>query len=172
MSATNAHETTPAPPQSASAANPTSPGPEQKQAQGGEPEEKKATTTPPQPEDEMRALLQNMTRVAGTLSPREAGLQSYIANLALSAAADPGRLQQASFRTGVAYAVQDLEKATGQALLSEGPLAAEMQQRATTMPGLSFGPMRDLLQETPTLSDPTLVSDIRHTARNVANLGS
>jgi hypothetical protein len=171
MSATNAHETTPAPPQSASPANSASPGLESKQTQGGLPEEKKATTTTPQPEDEMRALLQNMAQAAMTLGAGDASLQSRIVTLNITANA-PGQTQEESFRRDVAYALQDLERTTGRTFLAAGSLATELHERATTLPGLQNPSIGAFLAATPTLNDPVLVQDIRRTAESVRGMGS
>ena len=68
-----------------------------------------------------------------SLGANEGGLRARIGALNLAASA-PGQLQQQSFRTEVAYALQDLERSIGKPFLPAGPLATEMQQLATTCP--------------------------------------
>lgn len=121
--------------------------------------------------NEVQKLLQAMQQEAAALGANEGGLRARIGALKLAASA-PGQLQQQSFRTEVAYTLQDLERAIGKPLLPAGALATEMQQLATTMRGLEFGPMRTLLEQTPTIQDPGLVNDIRQTAQTVVRLGS
>jgi hypothetical protein len=139
--------------------------------EGGQPEGKKPAQAAQQPEDELRALLENMAQRAAALGASDLGLQTRIESLALTASSDPGRMQKDGFRTSVAYALQDLEKATGQTLLAGGQLAVEMRDRATTMPGLKLTPMEDLLARTPEMGDRELVRDIRQIAGTIAGLG-
>jgi hypothetical protein len=111
-----------------------------------------------------------MQQEAAALGANEGGLRARIGALNLAASA-PGQLQQQSFRTEVAYVLQDLERAIGKPLLPIGPLAAEMNQLATTMPGLEVVRMRDLLIDTPKIADQALVNDIRQIAQSIVRLG-
>src|SRR5579872_3786254 len=120
--------------------------------------------------NEVQKLLQAMQQEAAALGANEGGLRARIGALNLAASA-PGQLQQQSFRTEVAYVLQDLERAIGKPLLPIGPLATEMNQLATTMPGLEVVRMRDLLIDTPKIADQALVNDIRQIAQSIVRLG-
>jgi hypothetical protein len=144
---------------------------EQKRSQDGQPEGQKTQDPPHRPDDEMRKLLQDLAQTATVLGTRELALQENIAGLNVAAEKNPVLLQQQEFRRRVAYAVQDVERATGRQLLAHGPLATEMQQLATTMPGLDDGTARRLLQATPSIKDQGFVSDIRGAARSLASAG-
>ena len=146
------------------------PGASQTQPQGGQPGGANPQNPAHQPDSEVQKLLEAMQQEAASLGANEGGLRARIGALNLAASA-PGQLQQQSFRMEVAYALQDLERAVGKPFLPAGPLATEMQQLATTMPGLGVGPMRDLLADTPKIPDQALVHDIRQTAQNITRLG-
>lgn len=180
MSASASSSPQPTPPNPPTAQAPTTaPGsatpaaPVDKQApEGGQPEEKMPAPAAQQPEDELRALLEKMTQAAATLGASDPGLQSRIGSLSLTASSNPSRTLQDGFRTSVAYALQDLQKATGQTVIADGPLAQEMRGRATTMPGLKFNSMEELLARTPEMDDRALVRDIRQIAGTIAGLGN
>lgn len=162
----------PTPPQTPATAQAAAGSPNKQVPEGGQPEEKKPAAAPQQPEDEMRVLLEKMAQAAAALGASDPGLQTRIGSLSLTASSNPGRTLQDGFRTSVAYALQDLQRATGQAVFADGPLAQEMRDRATTMPGLKLNSMEELLARTPKLDDRSLVADIRETARTIATLGN
>lgn len=149
---------------------PTNPGASQAQPQGGQPGSTNAQSPAQQPDSEVQKLLQAMQQEAAALGANGGGLRARIGALNLAASA-PGQLQQQSFRTEVAYALQDLERAIGKPLLPIGPLATEMNQVATAMPGLEVVRMRDLLIDTPKITDQALVNDVRQTAQTIVRLG-
>lgn len=158
-------------PQPASAGNTqTNPAASQTQNPGGQAGGPNPQNPGQQPDSEVQKLLQTMDQAALTLGASDGGLRARVGALNLAASA-PGQLQQQSFRTEVAYALQDLERASGKPLLPAGPLATEMHQLATNMPGLGVVGMRDLLADTPKISEQALVHDIRQTAQTIARLG-
>jgi len=170
MSASTSPQGNPGPQPTPAGNTTTNAGASQTQPQGGQPGSTNAQNPIQQPDSEVQKLLQAMQQEAAALGASEGGLRARIGALSLAASA-PGQLQQQSFRTEVAYALQDLDRAIGKPLLPAGPLATEMQQLATTMSGLDFGPMRRLLERTPTIPDSGLVNDIRQTAQTIARLG-
>src|ERR1700752_276879 len=111
------------------------PDPSQTPPQGGQPGAANPQNSAQQPDHEVQKLLEAMQQEAVSLGANGGGLRARIGALNLAASA-PGQLQQQSFRTEVAYTLQDLERAIGKAFLPAGPLATEMQQLATTVPGL------------------------------------
>jgi len=99
------------------------------------------------------------------LNPDLAGMVGKLAEQA----AEPGRLEQASFRTGVAYAVQDMEKYTeGKPISMPSELRAELATLSVTSPGLQNERMQALVAKTADLPDRELILDIRQTAQQVA----
>src|ERR1700752_2660788 len=118
------------------------PDPSQTPPQGGQPGAANPQNPAQQPVSEVQKLLEAMQQEAVSLGANGSGLRARIGTLNL-AASTPGQLQQQSFRTEVAYALQDLERATGKPFLPAGPLAMEMQQLATTLPAVKVTKMRD-----------------------------
>jgi hypothetical protein len=170
MSASTSPQGNPGPQPASTGNNQANPGASQAQTQGGQPGGSNPQNPGQNPDSEVQKLLQTMQQAAMTLGASEGGLTARIGALNLAASA-PGQLQQQSFQMEVAYALQDLERATGKPLLPTGPLATEMQLLATTMPGLGVGRMRDLLVDTPKIADRALVNDIRQTAQSIVRLG-
>ncbi len=84
---------------------------------------------------------------------------------------DPARLEQGSFRTGVAYAVQDLEKLPAITVAMPAALRAEMTELAATSPGLQNERMQALVAKTPELTERGLIEDIRRAAYQTARSG-
>jgi len=73
-------------------------------------------------------------------------------------AGETGRLDQPSYRTGAAYAVQDLEKYTEGKPISMPPeLRAELSALAATSPGLQDKRMQALVAKTSELTDRDLI---------------
>ncbi len=101
------------------------------------------------------------------LNPDLAGMVDKLAKQAT----EPGRLDQPSYRTGAAYALQDMEKYTGgQAISMPAELRAELVTLASTSPGLQDGRMQALVARTAGMDDRELILDIRRTAQQVARL--
>ena len=123
------------------------------------------------PQDPLKVLLAEMKAAANTLGLEDAEIQNSIERL-ITQADDAQRLQQPGFRTGVAYVLQDLEKAVGRTVVMPPDLATEMRQSALSSPGLSNPRMATLLQATPTIDDRGLVRDIRQAAKGIARQGS
>ena len=171
MSASASPQGTPAPQPAPTGNAQTHPGASQTQPQAGQPGGANPQNPVQQPDSEVQKLLEAMQQEAASLGANGGGLRAQIDALNLAASA-PGQLQQQSFRTEVAYALQDLERAVGKPFLPAGPLASEMQQLATTMPGLDFGPMRDLLVATGKVADQALVNDIRQIGQGITRLGA
>lgn len=85
--------------------------------------------------------------------------------------APSGSQQSDLYRTRLAYAVQDAERLIGP-VLPDGAFRRELDARAQTYPGLNNNRVQDLLQQTRTMQDSTLVMDVRTLATNTAKLGS
>ncbi len=85
---------------------------------------------------------------------------------------DAGRLEQGSFRTGLAYAVQDLEKLPAITVTMPPALRAEMTELAATSPGLQNERMQTLVAKTPELTERGLIEDIRRAAYQTARAGA
>ncbi len=126
------------------------------------------------PADPLREVVSLLDRVAtesklALLNPDLAGMVGKLAEQA----AEPGRLDQASFRTGVAYAVQDMEKYTGGKPISmPSELRAELATLSVTSPGLQNERMQALVAKTEDLKDRELILDIRQAAQQVARSGA
>jgi hypothetical protein len=84
--------------------------------------------------------------------------------------ADPDRRAQVSFRTDLAYVVQDLEKLSGGQIAIAPELRTELDRRAATVLGLENERMQTLLRSTPEIADRGVVHDIRSAAGDVAML--
>ncbi len=104
----------------------------------------------------------------GSINPDLAGMIGKLAEQA----AEPGRLDQPSFRTGAAYALQDIERYADKPVSMPPELRAELAALAGTSPGLQNGRMQALVAKTAELDDRELILDIRRTAQQVARLGS
>ena len=101
------------------------------------------------------------------LNPDLAGMVDKLAEQAM----ELGRLDQPSYRTGAAYAVQDMEKYTGgKPIGMPAELRAELVTLASTSPGLQDERMQGLVAKTAELDDRELILDIRRTAQQVARL--
>ena len=126
-----------------------------------------------EPANPLHEVVNLLNRVAtdsklALLNPDLAGMVSRLAEQAT----EPGRLDQPSYRTGAAYAVQDMEKYSGGKPISMPPeLRAELAALAGTSPGLQNERMQALIAKTAELSDRDLILDIRRTAQQVARLG-
>jgi len=129
-------------------------------------------TTPGKPTDALHDVITLMNRIAtdtklALLNPDLAGMVGKLAEQA----AEPERLNQPSFRTGAAYAVQDLEKYSGGKPISmPQELRTELTTLADTSPGLQNKRMQALVAKTAELDDRGLILDIRRAAQQVARI--
>ena len=125
-------------------------------------------------DDPLGEVVTILSRVAieSRLKETDVGLTGTIAKLA-EQGMEPGRLEQPPYRTGVAYAVQDLEKYSGSVSIGMPPaLRAELTELAGTSPGLQDAQMRSLVARTVELTDRELILDIRRTAQQAARPGA
>lgn len=123
------------------------------------------TLAPPgPPTDPMAALLGRMKEEAGPLAATHPSIVATVTALAERIE----HLRHDRLRTRVAWAAEDLEKATGRPLEMPPQLRAEVTDRARTAPGLANDGMAALLAETRALRDPGLVSAIREEASKLA----
>ena len=135
------------------------------------PDEKKGLTTPLVERDPIIELLSRLQVAAGSLGDRDAGLALGINKLA-EKAAQPGVVDQATFRTHVAYSLQDTEKVLGAGKIAAAPeLRAEMMRLADTTPGLENSSMKALLASTRGIDDRGLVRDLRRASASMATMG-
>ena len=121
-------------------------------------------------DDPIRKLVGEMSKIAGTLGPEQRELKERIGRLA-ALLEEPERVQQPGFRTGVAYALQDLQKVTHATSQMDSALAQEMKDRAVTSPGLSNPRVEALMQATPSIMDAELVRGIREIAASATRGG-
>jgi hypothetical protein len=80
----------------------------------------------------------------------------------------PGQRGDPIYRTRVAYALQDVEKASAPIEMSPR-LRGELGVLGATYPGLQNDRLRELVASTPSIDDRTLVRDIRRQALQVAS---
>jgi hypothetical protein len=80
----------------------------------------------------------------------------------------PGQRGDQVYRTRVAYALQDVEKASAPIEMSPR-LRGELGVLGATYPGLQNDRLRELVASTPSIDDRTLVRDIRRQALQVAS---
>ena len=124
-------------------------------------------------QDPIVELVQRLQGVSVSLTERDAGLARGINKLAETASTDPSITSQATFRTHVAYSLQDTEKALGLVSVSvPAELRSEMTRLAGTSPGLENKQMENLVRSTPGLDDRGLVRDLRRAADSIATLGT
>ena len=124
-------------------------------------------------QDPIVELVQRLQGVSVSLTERDAGLARGINKLAETASADPSITSQATFRTHVAYNLQDTEKALGSGSVPvPAELRSEMTRLAGASPGLENKQMENLVRSTPGLDDRGLVRDLRRAADSIATLGT
>lgn len=80
----------------------------------------------------------------------------------------PDQLQDATLRTRVAYALQDVEKLAGPISSMQPGLREEMTRLAASYPGLRNERMQELVRGTVDLDDRSLVRDIRKRAADIS----
>jgi len=122
--------------------------------------------------DPLRDVIAKLSQVVsqGQLALADPALARTVGKL-VEQSNDPGRLEQGSFRTGVAYAVQDLEKLPAISVTMPAALRAEMTELAATSPGLQNERMQALVAKTPELTERGLIEDIRRAAYQTARSG-
>ena len=122
--------------------------------------------------DPLREVIAKLNQVVsqGQLALADPALARTVGKL-VEQSNDPGRLEQGSFRTGVAYAVQDLEKLPAITVTMPADLRAEMTELAATSPGLQNERMQTLVAMTPELTERGLIEDIRRAAYQTARSG-
>ncbi len=123
--------------------------------------------------DPVRDVIAKLSQVVsqGQLALADPTLAKKVGKL-VEQSNDPGRLEHGSFRTGVAYAVQDLEKLPAISVTMPAALRAEMAELAATSPGLQNERMQALVAKTPELTERGLIEDIRRAAYQTARSGS
>ncbi len=122
--------------------------------------------------DALRDVIAKLNQVVsqGQLALADPALAKTVSKL-VEQGNDPARLEQGSFRTGVAYAVQDLEKLPAITVAMPAALRAEMTELAATSPGLQNERMQALVAKTPELTERGLIEDIRRAAYQTARSG-
>lgn len=119
------------------------------------------------PADPLRALIDKLERTQPLVAKVEPGLAAAVRGI-VERADQPGQLDEAMYRTRVAYALQDIEKLVGPVSGVPGDLRQEMTRLAGTSPGLRHEGMQALVANTISIDDSVLVRDIRKTAREIA----
>jgi hypothetical protein len=117
--------------------------------------------------DPIHDLIKRLDRDASTVATKDPDLSRTIHRLADAAGTRPDRVENATFRTRVAYALQDMEKLGGPITAVPLALREEMGRLALTAPGLQDERLQALMRSTPTMDDARLVRDIRTLANNV-----
>lgn len=117
--------------------------------------------------DPIRDLANKLERTRPDVERADAPLAATIKGIA-AAAQTPGALDDARVRTRIAYALQDVEKLSGQVANVPGELREEMARLARTYPGLRHEGMQELVRATPDIADRGLIRDIRATAASIA----
>lgn len=121
-----------------------------------------------QTRDPLRDVIERMDRVRAHVEQIDPHLSNTVATLA-QRADRPGMLDNPSYRTRVAYALQDLEKTAGPVTNMPDQLRQELSRLATTMPGLQNDRLQELMRHTPAIQDIGLVRDIRIVASDTAS---
>jgi len=116
--------------------------------------------------DPIHDLVIRLDRNASTVAAKDPDLSRTIHQLAQTAGQQPERAQDATFRTRVAYALQDMEKLGGPISSVPQGLREEMGRLAVTAPGLQNDRLQDMMRATPSMDDARLVGDIRKLALN------
>ena len=128
-----------------------------------------APLTPDEQREGVRGLLQHLDAARPRIQEVDTGLARRIADL--SRTATPDRIDTDNFRTGLAYAFQDAERAIGPVAGVPQALRDDLALRAATYPGLENARLRELVAMTPAIDDRGLIRDIRQAASDVARGG-
>lgn len=131
-----------------------------------------ATAEAPPKVDPILILLAKMQTATASFTAGENGLTRGINQLA-ERAATGDVTKDATFRTHVAYALQDINRVLGaNAIELPAALNAEMTKLAATSPGLTNKAMEAMLQGTQDIGDRGLVRDLRRAAASMATMGA
>lgn len=131
-----------------------------------------ATTETTPKVDPILILLAKMQTATASFTAGENGLTRGINQLA-ERAATGDVTKDATFRTHVAYALQDTNRVLGANAIEVPPtLQAEMTKLAATSPGLTNKAMEAMLQGTKDIGDRVLVRDLRRAASSMATMGA
>ncbi|MFK4046866.1 hypothetical protein ACI2KH_18065 [Roseomonas mucosa] len=127
---------------------------------------------PPSPvgKDPLRELIERMDQHRQAIAAHDPRLNQQIEALAMNSQ-NAAVLADATFRTRVAYVYQDFARLAGPAAGMPDQLRSELEQLATTAPGLTNQRIHDMLREVPKLNDPKLAGDIRRLAVEVGREG-
>lgn len=117
--------------------------------------------------DPMRNLLDQMDRLQPMIAAVDPELARTIRSLSQQGT-DPERREKPGFRTGVAYVLEDLEKAHTGRLGGESALRTEMTRLAGTAPGLENERMIAVMRGTASIDDRSFVKEIRMLAGDIA----
>jgi hypothetical protein len=117
--------------------------------------------------DPIHDLITRLDRDASTIATKDPDLSRAIQQLADAAGKRPERVEDAAFRTRVAYALQDMEKLGGPITSVPQGLREEMGRLAVMAPGLQDERLQAMMRATPAIDDARLVRDIRALATNV-----
>ena len=117
--------------------------------------------------DPIHDLITRLDRDASTVAAKDPDLSRLIHQLAETATKRPDRVEDAAFRTRVAYALQDMEKLAGPITSVPQGLREEMSRLAVTAPGLQNDRLQEMMRATPSMDDTRLVRDVRSLAFNV-----
>src|SRR5260370_25575601 len=110
--------------------------------------------------DPIHDLVARLARDAATVAAKDPDLSRTVRQLA-DAAGRAGRTDDPTFRTRVAYALQDMEKLGGPIATVPQGLRAEMSRLAVTAPCLQNGRVQEMMRATPAMDDALLVRDVR-----------
>ncbi len=117
--------------------------------------------------DPIHDLITRLDRDASTVAAKDPDLSRSIRQLAEAATKRPERVEDAAFRTRVAYALQDMEKLAGPISSAPRELREEMSRLAVTAPGLQNDRLQEMMRATPSMDDARLVRDVRSLAFDV-----
>lgn len=148
----------------AAPARPREPPPQPNgQPQAAEKPQQQQKATAAVENDPLRDLLAQMDRLRPQIAATDRSLADTVRVLA-ERSAEPGRVDEARYRTVVSYALQDLEKRHSIILQIPAELRRELTGLAATAPGLENDRMKALLVHTPSIEDRALVKEIRVSA--------
>ncbi len=122
------------------------------------------------PADPLRALIDKLDRAQPLVSRVDPALAAVVRNVT-ERAGQPGRLDDPSYRTRVAYLLQDMEKLVGPVAGVQPGLREEMTRLAATAPGLQNERMQALVAMTASIEGKALVKDIRQGASDIVKAG-
>ncbi|WP_216851279.1 hypothetical protein [Acidisphaera sp. L21] len=114
--------------------------------------------------DPIHDLITRLDRDASTIAAKDPDLSRTIHQLSETALRRPEWLGDATFRTRVAYALQDMEKLGGPITAVPQILREEMGRLAVTAPNLKDERLQAMMQATPAIDDARLVREIRSLA--------